>query len=109
MPSSASEMLCKENTLMIDAARRHAERGADQRVWSTPAFGRERHLDMSKIETGTSRSRPIRSRRARRSRIVAACLPKARNQGLNSQQCWRAAADIVADKRAFNQIMLNLV
>ena len=38
-----SEMLCKETTLMIDARAPARIRGADQRIWSSSAVGRQRH------------------------------------------------------------------
>jgi cell cycle sensor histidine kinase DivJ len=106
-----SEMLCKESTLMIDAARR--------REYAELINESGRHLlsvvngilDMSKIETGNFAitPEPFSPRQAIEDCCGLLAL-KARESGIELTTVLAGELpDIVADKRALNQIMLNLV
>jgi len=106
-----SEMLCKESALMIDASRRHE--------YAQLINDSGRHLlsvvngilDMSKIETGNFAitPEPFSPRQAIEDCCGLLAL-KARESGIELVTVLAGELpDIVADKRALNQIMLNLV
>jgi cell cycle sensor histidine kinase DivJ len=106
-----SEMLCKESALMIDASRRHE--------YAQLINDSGRHLlsvvngilDMSKIETGNFAitPEPFSPRQAIEDCCGLLAL-KARDSGIELVTVLAGELpDIVADKRALNQIMLNLV
>src|SRR5262245_1297472 len=106
-----SEMLCKESALMIDASRRHEyaqlinESGRHLRSVVNGI------LDMSKIETGNFAitPEPFSPRHAIEDCCGLLAL-KARESGIELVTILAGELpDIVADKRALNQIMLNLV
>jgi cell cycle sensor histidine kinase DivJ len=106
-----SEMLCREDSLMIDAARRHE--------YAQLINDSGRHLlsvvngilDMSKIETGNFEIMPEPF--SPRQVIEDCCgLLALKARELQIELVTSLAGDlpdIVADKRALNQIMLNLV
>jgi len=106
-----SEMLCKEDSMMIDAARRveYAQLINDQgRHLLSVVNG---ILDMSKIETGNFEitPEPFSPRQ-----VIDDCCGllalKARESEIELVTALAGdLPDIVADKRALNQIMLNLV
>jgi cell cycle sensor histidine kinase DivJ len=106
-----SEMLCNESALMIDASRR--------REYAQLINESGRHLlsvvngilDMSKIETGNFAitPEPFSPRQAIEDCCGLLAL-KARESGIELITVLAGELpDIVADKRALNQIMLNLV
>ena len=106
-----SEMLCKENALMIDAARRHEYAELINESGRHLLSVVNGILDMSKIETGNFAitPEPFSPRQA-----IADCCGllalKARESGIELTTVLAGELpDIVADKRALNQIMLNLV
>jgi cell cycle sensor histidine kinase DivJ len=106
-----SEMLCKENTLMIDAARRHEYAELINESGRHLLSVVNGILDMSKIETGNFAITPDPF--SPRQAIEDCCgllALKARESGIELTTVLAGELpDIVADKRAFNQIMLNLV
>jgi len=106
-----SEMLCKEDSLMIDAARR--------REYAQLINDSGRHLlsvvngilDMSKIETGNFEIMPEPFAPGRAIEDCCGLLAlKARESQIELVTSVSGdLPEIVADKRALNQIMLNLV
>jgi two-component system, cell cycle sensor histidine kinase DivJ len=106
-----SEMLCKENTLMIDAARRHEYAELINESGRHLLSVVNGILDMSKIETGNFAitPEPFSPRQAIEDCCGLLAL-KARESGIELTTVLAGELpDIVADKRALNQIMLNLV
>jgi cell cycle sensor histidine kinase DivJ len=106
-----SEMLTKEDSLMIDAGRRldyaHLINDSGHHLLSVV----NGILDMSKIETGNFEITPEPF--APRQVIEDCCdllALKARESGIEVVRCLPGdLPDIVADKRSLNQIMLNLM
>jgi two-component system, cell cycle sensor histidine kinase DivJ len=106
-----SEMLCKESTLMIDAARRHEYAELINESGRHLLSVVNGILDMSKIETGNFAitPEPFSPRQAIEDCCGLLAL-KARESGIELTTVLAGELpDIVADKRALNQIMLNLV
>ncbi len=106
-----SEMLCKESALMIDAARRHEYAELINELGRHLLSVVNGILDMSKIETGNFAitPEPFSPRRAIEDCCGLLAL-KARDLGIELTTVLAGELpDIVADKRALNQIMLNLV
>ena len=106
-----SEMLTKEDALRIGPERRqeyaHLINGSGHHLLSVV----NGILDMSKIETGNFELCPERFAPGR---VIADCCEilalKARESGVALvKQHGQTLPDIVADKRAFNQIMFNLL
>jgi cell cycle sensor histidine kinase DivJ len=106
-----SEMLCKESALMIDAARRHEYAELINESGRHLLSVVNGILDMSKIETGNFAitPEPFSPRQAIEDCCGLLAL-KARESGIELTTVLAGELpDIVADKRALNQIMLNLV
>jgi len=106
-----SEMLCKESALMIDAARRHEYAELINESGCHLLSVVNGILDMSKIETGNFAitPEPFSPRQAIEDCSGLLAL-KARELGIELTTVLAGELpDIVADKRALNQIMLNLV
>ena len=107
-----SEMLTKEDALLIGPERRQEYAQLDQRVPVTICSSVVNGiLDMSKIETGNFEIRPEPF--APRYVIGDACdllRHQAREAGIDLvARLPERLPEIVADKRALNQIMLNLL
>jgi two-component system, cell cycle sensor histidine kinase DivJ len=106
-----SEMLCKESALMIDASRRHEYAQLINESGRHLLSVVNGILDMSKIETGNFAITPEPF--SPRQTIEDCCgllALKARESGIEVVTVLAGELpDIVADKRALNQIMLNLV
>jgi two-component system, cell cycle sensor histidine kinase DivJ len=106
-----SEMLCKETALTIDAARRHEYAELINESGRHLLSVVNGILDMSKIETGNFAitPEPFSPRQAIEDCCGLLAL-KARESGIELATVLAGELpDIVADKRALNQIMLNLV
>jgi cell cycle sensor histidine kinase DivJ len=106
-----SEMLCKESMLMIDTARRHEYAELINESGRHLLSVVNGILDMSKIETGNFAitPEPFSPRQAIEDCCGLLAL-KARESGIELTTVLAGELpDIVADKRALNQIMLNLV
>jgi cell cycle sensor histidine kinase DivJ len=106
-----SEMLCKESTLMIDAARRYEYAQLINESGRHLLSVVNGILDMSKIETGNFAitPEPFSPRQAIEDCCGLLAL-KARESGIELTTVLAGELpDIIADKRALNQIMLNLV
>jgi two-component system, cell cycle sensor histidine kinase DivJ len=106
-----SEMLCKESALMIDASRRHEYAQLINESGRHLLSVVNGILDMSKIETGNFAitPEPFSPRHAIEDCCGLLAL-KARESGIELVTVLAGELpDIVADKRALNQIMLNLV
>jgi two-component system, cell cycle sensor histidine kinase DivJ len=106
-----SEMLCKESALMIDASRRHEYAQLINESGRHLLSVVNGILDMSKIETGNFAitPEPFSPRHAIEDCCGLLAL-KARESGIELVTILAGELpDIVADKRALNQIMLNLV
>jgi len=106
-----SEMLCKESALMIDAPRRHEYAQLINESGHHLLSVVNGILDMSKIETGNFAitPEPFSPRQAIEDCCGLLAL-KARESGIELVTVLAGELpDIVADKRALNQIMLNLV
>jgi two-component system, cell cycle sensor histidine kinase DivJ len=106
-----SEMLSKESSLMIDAARRHEYAELINESGRHLLSVVNGILDMSKIETGNFAitPEPFSPRQAIEDCCGLLAL-KARESGIELTTVLAGELpDIVADKRALNQIMLNLV
>jgi cell cycle sensor histidine kinase DivJ len=106
-----SEMLCKESALMIDASRRHEYAQLINESGRHLLSVVNGILDMSKIETGNFAitPEPFSPRQAIEDCCGLLAL-KARDSGIELVTVLAGELpDIVADKRALNQIMLNLV
>ena len=107
-----SEMLTKEDSLLIGPERRHEYAHLINESGHHLLSVVNGILDMSKIETGNFEIRPepfapryvigdvLRLLRTRR---------RARPASISSRGCRNELPEIVADKRALNQIMLNLL
>jgi cell cycle sensor histidine kinase DivJ len=106
-----SEMLCNESALMIDAPRRHEYAQLINESGRHLLSVVNGILDMSKIETGNFAitPEPFSPRQAIEDCCGLLAL-KARESGIELITVLAGELpDIVADKRALNQIMLNLV
>jgi two-component system, cell cycle sensor histidine kinase DivJ len=106
-----SEMLCNESALMIDASRRHEYAQLINESGRHLLSVVNGILDMSKIETGNFAitPEPFSPRQAIEDCCGLLAL-KARESGIELITVLAGELpDIVADKRALNQIMLNLV
>jgi cell cycle sensor histidine kinase DivJ len=106
-----SEMLTKEGALMIDAERRHEYAHLINESGHHLLAVVNGILDMSKIETGNFEITPEPFAPAR---VLDDCCDllalKSRESGIDLVMCVPAdLPEIVADKRALHQIMLNLV
>jgi len=106
-----SEMLCKESALMINASRRHEYAQLINESGRHLLSVVNGILDMSKIETGNFAitPEPFSPRQAIEDCCGLLAL-KARESGIELMTVLAGELpEIVADKRALNQIMLNLV
>jgi cell cycle sensor histidine kinase DivJ len=106
-----SDMLTKEESLRIDAARRNEYAGVINDSGNHLLAVVNGILDMSKIETGNFEITPEPFKPAQ---VVTACCDmlalRAREAGVALEKIVGTdLPEIVADKRALNQILLNLV
>ena len=106
-----SEMLKKENVLMLDAERRVEYAGLINESGNHLLAVVNGVLDMSKIETDNFEITPEPFDPAQ---LIASCCDiltlRARDAGIRLERCVPAGLpEIVADKRALNQIMFNLL
>jgi signal transduction histidine kinase len=106
-----SEMLMKENALALDSGRRDEYARVINKSGQHLLSIVNGMLDISKIETGNFEIAPETFAPAS---VVAACCSllalKAREAGISLENdVAEGLPEIVADKRAFNQILINLL
>ena len=106
-----SEMLTNEEMMRLDAARRHEYAMLINESGHHLLSVVNGILDMSKIETGNFEITPEPFAPAP---VIGNCCDllalKAREAGIDLSAAFRRSLpEIVADKRAFNQIMINLI
>ena len=106
-----SEMLSKEDTLMIDAKRRHEYAHLINDSGHHLLSVVNGILDMSKIESGNFEITP---EPFKPNQVIEDCCDllnfKAREAGIDlAVRLPRSIPDVVADKRSLQQIMLNLI
>ena len=107
-----SEMLTKEGSLMIDPERRHEYAHLINEFRPPSARGGERHS--RHVEDRDRQFRDHARSRSRPEQVIgdaATCWRSRRARPESSSPCGlpESLPEIVADKRALNQIMLNLI